>query len=144
MDSHLVQVLLPRLKELEDSCHNLFVLSTEKKNAPCWWGGRKLLHHKLLRHQIRMSQEYMYIRKTHNFPLISLWSANFKMREVVQKLVSTHTIILFSRFEAKHHGYNCTTKRYPEHYIKSLPIPDPHARRSHRTPWKDIWLTHVL
>jgi hypothetical protein len=30
------------------------------------------------RHQILMSQEYMYIRKTHNFPLISLWSANFK------------------------------------------------------------------
>ncbi len=25
-----------------------------------------------------MSQEYMYIKKTHNFPLISLWSANFK------------------------------------------------------------------
>jgi hypothetical protein len=28
--------------------------------------------------QILMSQEYMYIRKTHNFPLISLWNANFK------------------------------------------------------------------
>jgi hypothetical protein len=40
--------------------------------------GRRLLHHKLLGDQILMSQEYMYIRKTHNFPLISLWSANFK------------------------------------------------------------------
>jgi hypothetical protein len=40
--------------------------------------GRRLLHHKLLGHQILMSQEYMYIRKTHNFPLINLWSANFK------------------------------------------------------------------
>jgi hypothetical protein len=76
--SHLVQVLLPRLKELEQSCHNLFVLSTWKNNTPCWRGGRRLLHHKLLRHQILMSQEYMYIKKTHNFPLISLWNANFK------------------------------------------------------------------
>jgi hypothetical protein len=40
--------------------------------------GRRLLHHKLLRHQILVSQKYMYIRKTHNFPLISLWNANFK------------------------------------------------------------------
>jgi hypothetical protein len=24
------------------------------------------------------SKEYMYIKKTHNFPLINLWSANFK------------------------------------------------------------------
>ncbi len=40
--------------------------------------GRRLLHHKLLGHQILVSQEYMYIRKIHNFPLINLWSANFK------------------------------------------------------------------
>jgi hypothetical protein len=40
--------------------------------------GGKLLHHKLLGHQILVSQEYMYIRKTHNFPLISLWNTNFK------------------------------------------------------------------
>ncbi len=78
MDSHLVQVLLPGLKELEQSCHNLFVLLTWKKNAPCWQRGRRLLHNKLLGHQILMSQEYMYIKKTHNFPLINLWSANFK------------------------------------------------------------------
>jgi hypothetical protein len=78
MDSHLVQVLFPRLKKLDESCHNLFVLLTQKKNTPCWRGGKKLLHHKLLRHQIYVSQEYMYIRKTHNFPLINLWNANFK------------------------------------------------------------------
>ncbi len=35
MDSHMVQVLLPGLEELEQSCHNLFILSTWKKNAPC-------------------------------------------------------------------------------------------------------------
>jgi hypothetical protein len=35
INSHLVQVLLPGLEELEQSCHNLFVLSTRKKNAPC-------------------------------------------------------------------------------------------------------------
>jgi hypothetical protein len=40
--------------------------------------GRRLLHHKLLGHQILVSQECMYIKKTHNFPLINLWSANFK------------------------------------------------------------------
>ncbi len=40
--------------------------------------GRRLLYHKLLEHEIPMSQEYMYIRKTHNFPLISLWNVNFK------------------------------------------------------------------
>jgi hypothetical protein len=40
--------------------------------------GGGLLHHKLLGHQIIVSQEYMYIGKTHNFPLISLWNANFK------------------------------------------------------------------
>jgi len=40
--------------------------------------GRRLLHHKMLGHQILVSKEYMYIKKTHNFPLISLWSANFK------------------------------------------------------------------
>jgi hypothetical protein len=43
MELHLVQVLLPRLEELEQSCHNLFVLSTWKKNTPCWQGGRRLL-----------------------------------------------------------------------------------------------------
>jgi hypothetical protein len=32
----------------------------------------------VLGHQILMSHEYIYIRKTHNFPLISLWNANFK------------------------------------------------------------------
>jgi len=31
-----------------------------------------------VRPSILVSQEYMYIRKTHNFPLINLWSANFK------------------------------------------------------------------
>jgi len=31
-----------------------------------------------VRHQILVSQEYMYTRKTHNFSLISLWNANFK------------------------------------------------------------------
>jgi hypothetical protein len=40
--------------------------------------GKKLLHHNLLRHRIPVSQEYMYIRKTHNFPLINLWNVNFK------------------------------------------------------------------
>jgi hypothetical protein len=78
MDSHLVQVLLPGLEQLQQSCHNLFVLWTWKRNAPCWRRGRRLLHHKLLRHQIFVSQGYTYIRKTHNFPLINLWSANFK------------------------------------------------------------------
>jgi hypothetical protein len=78
MNSHQIQVLLPGLEELKESCHNLFVLSTWKRNAPCWQGGKKLLHHKLLGHQILVSQEYMYITKTHSFPLISLWSANFK------------------------------------------------------------------
>jgi hypothetical protein len=40
--------------------------------------GKRLHHHKLLEHQILVSQKYMYIMKTHNFPLTSLWSANFK------------------------------------------------------------------
>jgi hypothetical protein len=69
---------ITKAKEFEHSCHNLFILSTRKKNAPCWRGGRRLLHHKLQGHQVLVSQEYMYIKKTHNFPLISLWSANFK------------------------------------------------------------------
>jgi hypothetical protein len=30
------------------------------------------------RHKIFVSQEYMYIKKTHNFPPINLWSVNFK------------------------------------------------------------------
>jgi hypothetical protein len=34
--------------------------------------GTRLVHHKLLGHQILVSHEYMYIRKTHNFPMISL------------------------------------------------------------------------
>jgi hypothetical protein len=88
MDSHLVQVLLLGLKELEHSCHNLFVLSTQKKNTPCWRGGKRLLHHKLLRHQIFVSQEYMYIRKTHNFSINKLMECQLQMREVVQKLVT--------------------------------------------------------
>jgi hypothetical protein len=40
--------------------------------------GEETIHHKLLRHQILVSQKYMYIRKAHNFSLISLWNANFK------------------------------------------------------------------
>jgi hypothetical protein len=43
-----------------------------------------------LGHQILVSQEYMYIKKSHNFPLISLWSANFnQLHEMTQKFVST-------------------------------------------------------
>jgi hypothetical protein len=41
MDLHLVQILLLGLKELAQSCHNLFVLSTWKRNAPCWQGGKE-------------------------------------------------------------------------------------------------------
>jgi hypothetical protein len=40
--------------------------------------GEETLHHKLLGHPIVMFQEYMYMKKTHNFPLINLWSAYFK------------------------------------------------------------------
>jgi hypothetical protein len=39
MDSHLVQVPLLALEEFEQSCHNLFVLLTRKKNdvtTPLW------------------------------------------------------------------------------------------------------------
>jgi len=121
MDSHLVQVVLLRLEELEQSCHNLFVLSTRKKNAPCWQGGRRLLHHKLLGHQILVSQEYMYIKKTHNFPLISLWSANFKCVKWC-KSFWVHRYLLW-RFEAKHQGHNYNTKGYSEHFIKSSTNP---------------------
>jgi hypothetical protein len=64
MDSHLVQVLLLGLEELEQSCHNLFILLTRKKNTPCWRGGRRLLHHKLLGHQILMSQNYVHQENT--------------------------------------------------------------------------------
>jgi hypothetical protein len=76
----LVSSLSPitRVRKARAIMHNLFVLSTRKKNAPCWRRGRRLLHHKVLGHQILVSQEYMYIRKTYNFPLINLWSANFK------------------------------------------------------------------
>ncbi len=44
------QVLLLGLEEFEQSCHNFFLLSTQKKNAPCWQGGKRLLHQKLLGH----------------------------------------------------------------------------------------------
>ncbi len=40
--------------------------------------GEETITPQALGHQILMSQEYMYIRKTHNFPLINLWNANFK------------------------------------------------------------------
>jgi hypothetical protein len=43
MDLHLVQVLLLGLEEFGQSCHNFFILSTWKKNTPCWRGGRRLL-----------------------------------------------------------------------------------------------------
>jgi hypothetical protein len=43
-----------------------------KKEHTLFARARRLLHHKLLGHQILASHEYMYIRKTHNFPLISL------------------------------------------------------------------------
>jgi hypothetical protein len=48
----------------------------------------------LLGHQIPMSHEYMYIRKTHNFPLISLWSANFKCVKW-RKSLSVHRCLVF-------------------------------------------------
>ncbi len=41
MDSHLVQLLLLGLEELEQSCHNLFVLLTQKKNTLYWQGGEE-------------------------------------------------------------------------------------------------------
>jgi hypothetical protein len=52
------------------------LINTEEERTLLARGRR--LHHHLLGHQILVSQEYMYIRKTHNFPLINLWSANLK------------------------------------------------------------------
>jgi hypothetical protein len=107
MDSHVVQVLLPRLKELEQSCHNLYVLLTRKKNAPCWQRGRRLLHYKLLRHQILVSQENMYIKKKHT---IFHWSASGVPTSNAWSGVKAceYIVILFSKFEAKHQGHNLT------------------------------------
>jgi hypothetical protein len=122
MDSHLVQVLLPGLKELEQSCHNLFILSTRKKNTPCCQRGKRLLQHKLLGHQILVSQEYMYIRKTHNFSTDQLMECQLQMREMAQKLMNT-LLFNFQDFEAKHQGHNCSTKGYLEHYIRSSTNP---------------------
>jgi hypothetical protein len=51
-------------------------------------GGRKLLHHKLLGHQILVSQEYMYIKKT-QFSTHHFMECQFQMREMAQKLVNT-------------------------------------------------------
>jgi len=126
MDLHLVQVLLLGLEEFKQSCHNLFVLSTRKKNAPYWRGGRKLLHHKLLGHQIPMSHEYMYIKKTHNFPLLNLWNAKLQMREVAQKLMSTP---LFSFQDLKLSTRDIITVLEDTLNITSGPllILDPHA-----------------
>jgi hypothetical protein len=47
---------ITKARGVQASYHNLFVLSTQKRNAPCWQGGRRLLHHKLLGHQILVSQ----------------------------------------------------------------------------------------
>jgi hypothetical protein len=77
---------ITRARGVQQSCHNFFVLSTWKRNTPCWQGGRRRLHQKLLGHQILVSQEYMYMRKTHNFPLINLWSANFKCMKWLESL----------------------------------------------------------
>ncbi len=93
MDSHLVQVLLSRLEKLKQSCHNMFILSTWKKNTPCRQGGRRLLHHKLLGHQIFVSQEYMYIKKNTQFSIDQLMECQLQMLEVAQKLMKT---LLFS------------------------------------------------
>jgi len=63
MHLHLVQVLLLRLEEFEQWCHNLFVLSTRTKNAPHSQGGRRLLQHKLLGHQTLVSKSTCTLRK---------------------------------------------------------------------------------
>ncbi len=126
MDSHLVQVLLLMLEELEQWCHNLFVLSTRKRNAPCWRRGRKLLHHKLLRHQIFMSQMYMYIKKTHNFPLISLWSANFKCVKL-HKSSWIHCLVSFQDLKLSTKDIVVLLKDTLNTTSGLPPIPNPHV-----------------
>ncbi len=51
--------------------------------------GKKLLYHKLLGHQIPVSKEYMYIRKTHNFSIDQIMECQLQMYEMAQKLVNT-------------------------------------------------------
>ncbi len=128
MDSHLVQVLLPGLEELEQSCHNLFVLSTWKKNTPCWRGGRRLLHHKLLGHQIFMSQEYMHIKKTHNFSIDQLMEWQVQMHEMAQKLVNK-LLFCFQDLKLSTRDIIAVLKNTVNTTSNPLPILDPHATR---------------
>jgi hypothetical protein len=61
-------------------------------------------------------------QKDTQFSNSHLMECQLQMREVVQKLMST-PLFSFQDFKLKHQGHNCSTKGYPEHYIRSFTNP---------------------
>jgi len=70
----------------------------------------------------------MYIKKKHNFPLISLWKCQLQMREVAQKLVST-PFFCFQDLKLNTKDIITILKDILNTTSNPLPIPDPHPTR---------------
>jgi len=89
MDSYLVQVLLPGLKEFEQSCHNLFCpLNTEKERTLLARGEETTTPQAIKASNYRVLGIHVHQENT-QFSTDQLMECQFQMREVTQKLVST-------------------------------------------------------
>jgi len=126
MDSHLVQVLLPRLEELKQSCHNLFVLSTWKKNAPCWRGGEETTTPQA----VKASNSHVLGVHVHQentqFSINQLMECQLQTHEVVQKLVNT-SLFSFQDLKLSTKDIIAILKDTINTTSSPLLIPDPHA-----------------
>jgi hypothetical protein len=68
----------------------------------------------------------MYIKKTHNFPLISLWNVNFKCVKWCKNLWIHHCLV-FKIFKLSTKDIIVVLKDTMNTTSSPLPIPDPHA-----------------
>jgi len=86
--------------------------------------GRRLLHHKLLGHQILMSQEYMYIKKT--LSTYQLMECQLQMCGMTQKLVNT-PLFCFQDLKLSTKDIIVVLKDTLNTTSNPLLIPNPHA-----------------
>ncbi len=123
----MVQVLLLGLEELKHSCHNFFVISTWKKNAPCWRGGENYYTTIAKALNSRVPGIHVHQENT-QFSTDQLMECQIQMREVVQKLVST-PLFCFQDLKISTRDIIAVLNDTLNTILGHPPILDPHATR---------------
>jgi hypothetical protein len=89
----------------------------------------------------------MYIKKTHNFPLISLWSANFKCVKWRKCLIVSTTLFSFQNLKLTTRDIIAVLKDTLNITSGPLPIPNPHGTKyfmsmdSQHVKNKHLWIS---